>query len=194
MQDIKDNENIDKSPLLKPKKTRPPPSEKQKENFQKMAAVRAENIKKRKEEKLLEAQKALLAKNGIKLPARQKDKLKEKEQIQFEIGEQEQESESESEEESPTIISTPKVTARKEAKETKPITKVKQTKMKQVIEESESETDYSSDSSQEVIVIKRGKKKAKAKIQKKERHVEEEEDDQEEYLAEPAINYASYFC
>jgi len=189
MQDIKDNENIDKSPLLKPKKTRPPPSEKQKENFQKMAAVRAENIKKRKEEKLLEAQKALLAKNGIKLPAPQKQKLKEKEEIQFEIGEQE--SDSESEEEAPTIISTPKITARKAAKETKPITKVKQTKMKPVIEESE--TDYSSDSSQEVIVIKRGKKKARAKVQKKERHVEEE-DDQEEYLAEPAINYANYFC
>jgi hypothetical protein len=190
MQDIKDIQENDKSPLLKAKKPRPPPSEKQKENFQKMAAVRAENIKKRKEEKILEAQQALLAKNGIQVPSAKKEKLKEKQPIQFEIEEQESGTD---EEEKPLAapIKTPKVTAKKEAKETKPITKVKQPKMIPVIVESE--TDYSSDSSEEVIVIKRGKKKPKAKAQKKERHVEEE-DDEEEYLAEPAINYTNYFC
>lgn len=183
MQDIKDIQENDKSPLLKTKKTRPPPSEKQKENFQKMAAVRAENIKKRKEDKLLEAQRALLGKNGIKLPIAQKEKVKEKQPIQFEIEEKEEEEEEQKPLAAP--IKTPKVIAKKE-------TKVKQPKMKPVIEESE--TDYSSDSSEEVIVIKRGKKKPKAKVQKeKQRHVEEE-DDEEEYLAEPSINYANYFC
>lgn len=184
MQDIKDIQDNDKSPLLKPKKTRAPPSEKQKENFQKMAAVRAENIKKRKEEKLLEAQQALLAKNGIEIPSLKKEKLKEKQPIQFEIEEKE-----ESEEEEKPLappIKTPKVIAKKEPKQ-----KQIKTKMKPVIEESE--TDYSSDSSEEVIVIKRGKKKPKAKVEKKERYVEED-NDEEEYVAESAINYANYFC
>lgn len=189
MQDIKDIQENDKTPLLKPKKTRPPPSEKQKENFQKMAAVRAENIKKRKEEKLLAAQEALLAKNGIKVPSSKNEKLKEKQAIQFNI---EEEDPSESEEEAPAppvMKSTPKVTAKKEPKQIqqKP---VKQ-KMKPIVEESE--TDYSSDSSEEVIVIKRGKKKPKEKALKKERQ-REEQDDEEEYVAEPAINYANYFC
>jgi hypothetical protein len=189
MQDIKDIQENDKTPLLKPKKTRPPPSEKQKENFQKMAAVRAENIKKRKEEKLFEAQQALLAKNGIQVPAPKKEKLKEKQPIQFNI---EEEDPSESEEESPAPIpvmrSTPKVTAKKEPTPKPPLKK--QPKIKQIIEESE--TDYSSDSSEEVIVIKRGKKKPKAKPKKQiEEYVEEQE---EEYVAQPAIDYSNYFC
>jgi hypothetical protein len=49
MADTLETDNNDKNPLLKPKKARPPPSEKQKENFKKMAEKRAENIKKRKE-------------------------------------------------------------------------------------------------------------------------------------------------
>jgi hypothetical protein len=186
MQDIKDIQDNDKSPLLKAKKTRPPPSEKQKENFQKMAAVRAENIKKRKEEKLLEAQQALLAKNGIEVPSAKKEKLKEKQPIQFEIEEKEESEEEEQKPLAPPMKSTPKVTLKKEPKQ-----KQLKAKVKPIIEESE--TDYSSDSSEEVIVIKRGKKKPKAKVQKeKERYVEE--DNEEEYVAEPAINYTNYFC
>ena len=191
MQDIKDIQENDKTPLLKPKKTRPPPSEKQKENFQKMAAVRAENIKKRKEEKLLAAQEALLAKNGIKVPSLKNEKLKEKQPIQFNI---EEEDPSESEEEAPVpaappvMKSTPKVTAKKEPIVKSPLKK--QPKMKQIIEESE--TDYSSDSSEEVIVIKRGKKKSKAKPKKQ--IEEQEEDEEQEYVAQSAIDYSNYFC
>ena len=51
MADNLDNDELDKTPLLKIKKPRPPPSEKQMENFKKMAEKRAENVQKRKEEK-----------------------------------------------------------------------------------------------------------------------------------------------
>lgn len=188
MADIKDMQETDKSPLLKPKKTRPPPSEKQMENFKKMARVRAENVEKRKAEKLLEAQKALLEKNGIKVPP-PKPKLKEKEQaIQFEIEEQDETTEEEIE--PPLIKATPKQTQKKQIQPKARALPAKQ-KVQQIIEEDE--TDYSSDSSEEVIVIKRGKKKPKNKVVKKQ-VIEEDEEEQQEYVANSPTNYINYFC
>ena len=52
MADVSEIDNIDKTPLLKPKRTRPPPSEKQKENFKLLQQKRAESIAKKKEEKI----------------------------------------------------------------------------------------------------------------------------------------------
>ena len=185
MADTLETDNNDKSPLLKPKKARPPPSEKQKENFKKMAEKRAENIKKRKEEKIIEAQKALLEKNGISIAPAKKEKLKEnKPTIQFDSEESQEEEEVEEIPAPP--ISTPKATSKP-----RPPLK-KQAKMKQIIEESE--TDYSSDSSEEVIVIKRGKKKTKAKPKVQQEYIEDVEEVEEEYVAKPTIDYSNYFC
>lgn len=149
MSDSNDTENIVQPPLLKQKAPRPPQSQKQREAFQKAAAKRAENIKLKKEEKLLNAQKALLEKEGYvkassippvatihKSPA-----------IQFEI-------ESEEEEEQPP----------KPLSKAKPRAQPKQKPIKKKpipSSEPDSEEDYSSNSSsssEEVIVIKRSKK------------------------------------
>ena len=195
MADILDNDETDKTPLLKEKKLRAPPSEKQKENFLKMAAKRAENIKKRKEEKLFEAQKALVEKHGSVLikkdetPKKLKEKVKET--VQFEIDE------ISSEEEEQLI---PEPIKKKNIKASPPVPVItpaqkikKQIKPQPIIEESE--TDYSSDSSEEIIVIKRGKKKAKP-IQKQKQQ-KQQEVEEEEYVAEverPAPNFINYFC
>jgi hypothetical protein len=202
-----DNDEVDKTPLLKIKKPRPPPSEKQRENFKKMAEKRAENVQKRKEEKLFEAQKALVASHEIKSSIKQKEPIKklkeEKQAIQFEIEEPSSESDEDLIE---PIIKQKKI----KAKEIVPIvpqySKKKEKKIKPdvpvpVIEESD--TDYSSDSSQEIIVIKRGKKKPKAALRSAKAIKHEEVsacgivDDEQEYVAEvqkAAPNFINYFC
>ncbi len=70
-------------PLLKDKKPRPPMTEKQKANFEKARMVRAENIKAKKEEKILQAQRALLEKEGIKVakPIKQEEEPDDEEQM-----------------------------------------------------------------------------------------------------------------
>ena len=195
MADILDNDETDKTPLLKEKKLRAPPSEKQKENFLKMAAKRAENIKKRKEEKLFEAQKALVEKHCSVLIKKEEapKKLKEKvkETVQFEIDEISSEEE---EQLIPEPIKKKNIKAPPPVPVVTPAQKIKkQIKPQPIIEESE--TDYSSDSSEEIIVIKRGKKKAKP-IQKQKQQ-KQQEVEEEEYVAEverPAPNFINYFC
>ena len=202
MADNLDNDELDKIPLLKIKKPRPPPSEKQRENFKKMAEKRAENVQKRKEEKLFEAQKALVEKHNIstfkKAGGKEEPikKLKEqKETVQFEI----EELTSDSDEE----ISEPIVKQKKiKAKQVAPVDSKKKEKERKKIKPEpvieESETDYSSDSSEEIIVIKRGKKKPKAaKAAKAVKQQKEEEEEEEEYVAEvqnPVPNFINYFC
>lgn len=60
--DMENNDEDKQVPLTKPKRVM---SEKQKENFKKAQEKRAESIKLKKEQKILEAQKALLEKEGI---------------------------------------------------------------------------------------------------------------------------------
>jgi hypothetical protein len=194
MADIPNTENNDTSPLLKIKKPRPPPSIKQMENFKKAAAKRAENILLRKNEKLFAAQKALLEKEGIL----QKQKLKEKPSIQFEIKE-DSESEQESESEPEPIKQVKQVKQVKEIKQkketvAKPIKK-KEIPLPELIQDS---SDYSSDSSEEIIVIKRSKKKskgvAKASKNKPAKQIYESEEELEapqEYVAQ---NFKDFFC
>ena len=178
MSDSNDTENIGQPPLLKQKAPRPPQSQKQREAFQKAAAKRAENIKLKKEEKLLNAQKALLEKEGYvkassippvatihKNPA-----------IQFNISDEE-------EEQPPKPLSKARPQAQPKQKpiKKKPIP----------ASEPDSEEDYSSNSSsssEEVIVIKRSKKsKLKLKPQK---YLEEEE---EEVDAPILTDWGKYF-
>jgi hypothetical protein len=201
-----DNDDTDKTPLLKIKKPRPPPSIKQMENFKKMAEKRAENVKIRKEEKLFEAQKALVEKHNVstfkKAGGKEEPikKLKEEKQtMQFEIEEQSSESEEDliepivkqkkiKQTQIVPVISVAPVKKEKQKKKIKP-------KPEPVIEESE--TDYSSDSSEEIIVIKRGKKKPKAAKVAKAIKQEESEDDEQEYVAErqkSVPNFINYFC
>lgn len=191
MQENLENQENDKTPLLKAKKPRAPQTEKQLANFKRMAEIRSANIQKRKEEKLLEAQIALLNKNGIKVPIAKKEKVKEKEAIQFEVEEEEEEEEEQETTPPPPLI---KETPRAKPKQIKTVVERPKKVVQQIIEEDE--TDYSSDSSEEVIVIKRGKKKPKAIVQKqkqkqRQRQVDSEE---EEYIAEPIMNYANFFC
>ena len=87
MSESYETEKTEESPLLKQKKPRPPQSQKQQEAFQRAAAKRAENVKLRKDQKILEAQKALLQKEGIMKP-----EIKEKQnEVQFKIEEEEEE-------------------------------------------------------------------------------------------------------
>lgn len=157
MADISEIDNNDKTPLLKPKRTRPPPSEKQKENFKLLQQKRAENIAKRKEEKILEAQKALLQKEG-KLPT--VAKTPEPQPIRFEIEEEDEEVKE---------ISKP-LPKKKQVKEKVeasplPIKKVvtRKPRAPTIIEDDSEENDSDSDSEDEIIVIKRSKKKKSMK-------------------------------
>ena len=188
-----DNDDTDKTPLLKIKKPRPPPSIKQMENFKKMAEKRAENVQKRKEEKLFEAQKALVESSFIKQKEPIKKLKEEKATIQFKIEEQS----SDSEEEIPEPIVKQKNIKTKQIVPVVPVKKEKKkTAPAPIIEESD--TDYSSDSSEEIIVIKRGKKKPKAaKVAKAIKHEDVSEDDEQEYVAEsqkPTSNFLNFFC
>lgn len=160
MADVSEIDNNDKTPLLKPKRMRPPPSEKQKENFKLLQQRRAESISKRKEEKIFEAQKALLQKEG-KLPTIAK--TPEPQAIQFEI---------EEEEEEVKAISKP-LAKKKQVKEkvekvivpAPPIKKTiaRKSRAPTIVEDdSEDEDEDDSDSEEEIIVIKRSKNKKKS--------------------------------
>lgn len=180
MSDLNDTENIGQPPLLKQKAPRPPQSQKQREAFQKAAAKRAENIKLKKEEKLLNAQKALLEKEGyVKAssvpPVATIHKAKE---IQFEI-----------DDESPEEDVPPPKPLSKARPQMQP--KPKPIKKKSIPAcEPESEEDYSSNSSssEEVIVIKRSRK-SKLKL-KPSKYLEEEE---EEIDAPILTDWGKYF-
>jgi hypothetical protein len=179
MADIVETEKLDKTPLLKEKKPRPPQSQKQMENFKIMQEKRVKNAEGRKQEKILQAQRALLEKEGyVKVP------LKVKEPIQFEIEEEEEEEEpikpikpvkANVKEIQPPPIATPK---RKQVK-----------KVKMPEPEPETETDGDSDSSEEIIVIKR---KSKKKGVQRRRSVPLEEDDEDEYIG--GSNAMGFFC
>jgi hypothetical protein len=166
------------------------------ENFKKMAEKRAENVQKRKEEKLFEAQKALVESSFIKQKEPIKKLKEEKATIQFKIEEQS----SDSEEEIPEPIVKQKNIKTKQIVPVISVAPVKKEKKKTapapIIEESD--TDYSSDSSEEIIVIKRGKKKPKAaKVAKAIKHEDVSEDDEQEYVAEsqkPTSNFLNFFC
>lgn len=183
MADIVETEKPDKTPLLKEKKPRPPQSQKQMENFKIMQEKRVKNAEGRKQEKLLQAQRALLEKEGyVKAP------LKVKEPIQFEIEEEEEEEE---EPIKPIKLTKPKV------KEIQPppiaTPKRKQVKKVKMPEpEPETETDGDSDSSEEIIVIKRSKKSKKSKAVQRRRSVPLEEDDENEYIG--GSNAMGFFC
>jgi hypothetical protein len=208
--DNSENTDIDKTPLLKEKKKRPPPSEKQMENFKKMAQTRAENIKKRKEEKIYEAKRTLLIKEGLLSPDEikktERTEIKEKsnkEVIQFEVEDNNRE-DTEEEDRPPSKL--------KKTQKNKPIPlplnkpeKIKKSppakKLKE--ESSDSSDDYeescSSSSSEEIIIVKRTKKVKEPKVKepkvkepKVKKFPKEEEERVEEYVA-PSPNYLNYF-
>lgn len=179
MADISETEKPDKTPLLKQKKTRPPQSEKQMQNFRAMQEIRAKKAEARKQEKILEAQRALLQKEGyVKANPTPAPKA---EPFQFEIEEKEEEEE---EEEKPKIKANPKI------KETQPKKVQTRKVMPKVIKAESDEGD--SDSSEEVIIIKRKSKKGTAKRTAK---PIQEEDEEEEYVANTShIDYSGFFC
>jgi len=149
-------------PLLKDKKPRPPMSEKQKANFAKAREVRAQNIKAKKEEKILEAQRALLQKEG-KLPAPQP-------QVKEEPEEDEQEeivskvSPSKAVKSKPPAQVAQKTSASSLLKEEKKMPKQNIKQKARVVEpSSEEETEDDSSSDEEIIVVKRKKKAKPAK-------------------------------
>ena len=86
MDNISNTENIEKGPLLKEKRPRPPQSEKQKEAFKKAREKLAERHKEKKEAKILDAKRSLLEKEGYVKPAEQNDS------IQFKIDESDESS------------------------------------------------------------------------------------------------------
>ena len=79
--DNSETDKNDKSPLLKPKRPRPPPSEKQMDNFRKMSEKRAENIAKKKEDKIIQAKRDILEKEGYVKKDITKETPKEKEPV-----------------------------------------------------------------------------------------------------------------
>jgi hypothetical protein len=198
MNEVSEIENTENDGLLKKKKTRPPQSEKQKEAFKVAAAKRAENVKMRKEQKLLDAQKALLEKEGyIKQPAK-------KQEIQFQI-------EEETPDETPVAI-VKELPSKKKGKLVPPPLPPKenikkQPKVKkepQIIIQSESssdggDSDDDSSSEDEVIVIKRSRKyKSKTKTKPREESPYEEDayNGNKGYVgkSQPQINWTDMFC
>jgi hypothetical protein len=204
MADNIDNQENDKTPLLKPKKPRPPMSEKQMENFKKMAFIRSENIKNRKAEKFMQAKRELLEKEGyikrdsnnVKLEPNQLKETtlaKKNEVEQFNI------SDTDEQEISKKPTKQDKSVKQKTVPLNKPEKIKKETiKKKQVIElssssESEESDSNNSSSSEEIVIIKRTKKSNKLKKQKQpKQRIIEEEPEEEEYIA-PPINYSNYF-
>lgn len=199
-----DNDKIDKTPLLKPKKTRPPPSEKQMENFKKMAEKRAENIKKKKEDKILAAKRELLEKEGY---VKSTIPLIEKESIQFNITDDENNDEK-------IIAQTPQLSKPKKILKSKlleslPLDKtenkkqiIKKSKQK-IIESSSSsdleDSDCNSSSSEEIVIIKRTKKQKSTKELKANKPMKQKQInpildyEEEEYVAPQIPNYINYF-
>jgi hypothetical protein len=191
MADKQDNENNDKSSLLKEKKPRPPQSEKQKENFRKLQEKRAENINKKKEEKILQAKRELLEKEGY---VKMNEKEKSKEINQFNINDDD-----ESDSEKSKIIqkqnTTPKqnrksklAPLKKEEKISKPAKK--QTTQNEIIKEDYStygESENDTDSSEEIVIVRRTKKNKKGKKIFKPLH-QEDYNEEEHYVARPNFN------
>jgi hypothetical protein len=177
-------------PLLKEKKPRPPKSEKQMEAFAKTFQKRQENIKKKNEEKLLEAQRALLQKEGY---------IK-KELIQFKVETDDEEPEHNEPKEKPSSKSKANIAPsqekpkREEAlqyQEKKNVpAKIKQ-KQQVIIEEEQTESDASSSSEEEIIVVKR--KKTTKKQKKAPRVQEPESEEEEEYVAKTQFSYHDFF-
>ena len=181
MADIAGTDNIDKTPLLKAKKPRPPQSAKQMENFKKMADKRAENVIARKGERLLTAQRALLEKEGY--VKKVETQGQQQQQIQFQIEEEE-------EEEPPKVaIKKTRQPAPPKIKET-PKQVVRKTRVPIIQEEDEDEDENNSSSDEEVIIIKRSSKKKKALRQIK----RDEYDDEDDTLPTPPMNYNNFFC
>ena len=177
MADISETEKTEKTPLLKQKKTRPPQSEKQMQNFRAMQEIRAKKAEARKQDKILEAQRALLQKEGY-IKATPKA-----EPIQFEIEEKEEEEDQPVEE----VIVKPKIKAIPKIKEIQ-TPKVQRRKVIPKVIEPESE-EGDSDSSDEVIIIKRKSKKGALKRTAK--PIEDEED----FVSNtPHIDYSGFFC
>ncbi len=165
-------------PLLKDKKPRPPMSEKQKANFAKAREVRAQNIKAKKEEKILEAQRALLQKEG-KLPTPQPQP-----QVKEEPEEDEQEeivskvSPSKAVKSKPQAQVAQKTSASALLKEEKKMPKQNIKQKARVVESSSEEDSEESSSEEEIIVVKRKKKAKPAKSSRIMIH--EDSDPQEE--------------
>jgi hypothetical protein len=178
MADISENEKTDKTPLLKQKKPRPPQSEKQMQNFRAMQEIRAKKAEERKQAKILEAQRALLQKEGY-VKANPTPAPKE-EPVQFEIEEEE--------EEEKVVQPKVKAAARKVKEIQTPKAQIRKVAPRVIKPESEDEGD--SDSSDEVIIIKRKSKKSAAK-----RNPSPMEDEEEEYVANtPQPDYSRFFC
>jgi hypothetical protein len=142
--DINNGNDINE-PLTKPikeKKPRPPKTQAQLEQFQKVRLKRAESLKQKTITKKIEASKLLLS-HGIELPAKpiiQEEKLPAKKQNIKQVltpTHKDVEEESESDDEPPVII----VKKKKKKKQPKTI----------IIEESDSESDNESDANQHYI-------------------------------------------
>jgi hypothetical protein len=168
MSDINENEGNEEYqqnqqvPLTKPKRER---SAKQQEAFKRAAEARALSIKKKKEEKILQAQKALLEKEGIINNTKQKPTKP--------LAKVEQEESDEDEDEPLPIPMSIKVKERKTKSQPQPKqVAIKKPKKEIIYEDSssededdyESEEDEESSSDEEIFVIK---KKGKNKIIKK---------------------------
>lgn len=192
MEDPLNTEKIEKTPLLKEKKPRPPQSEKQKEAFKKAREKLAERHTKIKETKILEAKRTLLEKEGYIKPEQKK------ESIQFKIDDSE-----ESSDDVEPIKEIQKEKPKKQPKEetTKPLIKEEKKKVvkKEISRkpepesESESEDSVDSDSSEEIVIIKRTKKnkKSQPKVRRTKSYDENEDDEIETVATLP--NYNNYF-
>lgn len=195
MEDPLNIEKIEKTPLLKEKKPRPPQSEKQKEAFKKAREKLAERHNKIKETKILDAKRTLLEKEGYIKPEPKE------ESIQFKIDESE-----ESCDDIEPIKEIQKEKPKKQQKKetTKPLIKEEKKKVakKEICRkpepepESESDNDDSQDSDsseEEIVIIKRTKKnkKAQPKIRRTKSYDEDEDDDVEPIA--PLFNYHNYF-
>lgn len=192
MDDTLNIEKIEKTPLLKEKKPRPPQSEKQKEAFKKAREKLAERHKEKKETKILEAKRTLLEKEGYIKPTPKE------ESIQFKIDD--------SEESSDDIKPIKEIQKEKPKKQPKQETKkplIKEEKKKVVKKEisrkpepeteTENEDSVDSDSSEEIVIIKRTKKnkKAQPKVRRTKSYDEYEDDEVEPVATLP--NYNNYF-
>lgn len=184
MAEVLEIEKPDKTPLLKEKKPRPPQSEKQMANFKIMQEKGAKRAEERKQTKILQAQRALLEKEGY---VKATPKV---EPVQFEIEEEE--------EALPTPLS--KSRAKPKIKETRNMPPIQTPKVKQVkrvkpIPEPESESSGDSDSSEEVIIIKRKSKKTKSPPMKLSKRPIESDDEEDEYVGKSIqIDYNGFFC
>jgi hypothetical protein len=192
MEDPLNIEKIEKTPLLKEKKPRPPQSEKQKEAFKKAREKLAERHNKIKETKILDAKRTLLEKEGYIKPTPKE------ESIQFKIDETD-----ESGDDKEPIKEIQKEKPKKQPKQetTKPLIKEEKKKVvkKEISRkpepetETESEDSVDSSSSEEIVIIKRTKKnkKSQPKVRRTKSYDEYEDDDVEPVASLP--NYNNYF-